>query len=174
MKFVTFASLAVAVNSQDQILATSSTGALNFHWTEDMSCPNSQENIIEIIKEVNGGNKTFEGWAQECAELSYGLSAEYAPCIQAWYLPSGSGSSTDANEPYYGCFAHKGEYLVQYEQSNSLGVNNYDDNNRVAACINDSPKNVAGAYSCNRGPLLGAAGYLTLGAAAALSVASMI
>ena len=56
-----------------------------------------------------------------------------------------------------------------------LGINTNDDNFRVAACVNTSPSDVAGAYSCSRGPLLGAAGYLTLGvAAAALSVASMI
>ena len=84
--------------------------------------------------------------------------------------------------PYYGCQAQKGEYLVQkdlnsddYERiAEEWNVNIYDENNRIAACINDSPKNVAGAYSCNRGPLMGAAGYLTLSAAAALSVASMI
>ena len=53
-------------------------------------------------------------------------------------------------------------------------MNIYDDNNRIAACINDSPKNVAGAYSCSRGPLMIGAEYVTLGAAAALSLASMM
>ena len=53
-------------------------------------------------------------------------------------------------------------------------VNIADENNRIAACINDSPKNVAGAYSCSRGPLMISAEYITLGAAAALSVASMM
>ena len=187
MKFVTFASLAVAVNAQDQILATSSTGALNYHWTEDMNCPNfasatSDEGLVEIIKEGTG-TKTFEGWAQECAELAYGLSAEYAPCIQVMYLPGGASFAADGGaDPWYGCRAyegtvleHKDKYGDEYDilvETGSVNIN--DDNNRVAACINTSPTNVAGAYSCSRGPILGAAGYLTLGAAAALSVASMI
>ena len=185
MKFVTFASLAVAINAQDQILATSSTGALNFHWTEDMNCPNfasDEEALVEVIKEGTG-TKTFEGWAQECAELAYGLSAEYAPCIQAMYLPGGSSFAEDGGaDPWYVCRAYQGTFLEHRDSygdeydvlTESGNVNINDDNNRVAACINTSPTNVAGAYSCSRGPLLGAAGYLTLGAAAALSVASMI
>ena len=77
MKFLAFASLAVAVNSQDQILATSSTGALNYHFTEDMVCPEQPDDVDSVnIKLELGGNKTFEGWAQECAEAAYGLSAE--------------------------------------------------------------------------------------------------
>ena len=78
----------------------------------------------------------------------------------------------------------KGEYLVDmtgFEQSadwdymiDTEGANMDDENNRHAACINTSPKLIPGAYSCSRGPLLLGAGYLTLGAAAALSVASMI
>ena len=54
------------------------------------------------------------------------------------------------------------------------GVNMDDENNRHASCINTSPEGVAGAYSCSRGPLMAGAGYLTLGAAAALSVAAMV
>ena len=78
--------------------------------------------------------------------------------------------------------AYPGEYLVKKDLNGKdmqnlqslRQVNIYDDNNRIAACINDSPKNVAGAYSCSRGPLMIGAEYVTLGAAAALSLASMM
>ena len=95
------------------------------------------------------------------------------------YIPGGydGGSS-----PFYGCGAYKGTYLVEKDilsadmqaLKTSKSVNLNDMNNRMAACINDSPKMVAGAYSCGRGPLMISAEYLTLGAAAALSVATMI
>ena len=181
MKFVTFASIAVAVNAQDQVLATAATGALNYHWTDGYHCPDftTAGNKIETIGTSSASNSTFENWAQECAELAYGLSAEYAPCIQTMYIPGGYGGG---NSPYYGCGAYKGTYLVEKDLlgpdiqnlKNTQGVNINDENNRVAACINDSPKDVAGAYSCSRGPLMISAEYLTLGAAAALSVATMI
>ena len=109
MKFVTLASLATAVNSQEQILATSSTGALNFHWTEDMHCSGTFGDSIPIESLYYGeGTKTFEEFAQECAELAYGLSAEYAPCFEVNYFPAGvSGSS-----PTYYCYALLGDSLV--------------------------------------------------------------
>ena len=45
MKFVTFASLAVStISAQDQVLATSATGALNYHWTEMYHCPDFTTN----------------------------------------------------------------------------------------------------------------------------------
>ena len=135
--------------------------------------------IEDIAINVQSSNQTFENWAQHCAELAYGLSAEYAPCIQTAYIPGGIDGGSD---PYYGCMAYPGEYLVKkdlngkdMQNMQSLRqVNIYDDNNRIAACINDSPKNVAGAYSCSRGPLMIGAEYVTLGAAAALSLASMM
>ena len=119
-----------------------------------------------------------------CAEAAYGLSAEYAPCIMAMYAPSGLDSSANPDEPYYACGAMKGDYLVDMDgfkrsadwdyMETTEGVNMDDMNNKHAACINTSPEGVAGSYSCSRGPLMAGAGYLTLGAAAVLSVASMI
>ena len=96
------------------------------------------------------------------------------------YIPG--GTNQNGGSPFYGCRAYEGEYLVQKDINgpdiqklqSDLGVNINDENNRIAACINDSPANVAGAYSCSRGPLMVNARYLTLGAAAALSVASML
>ena len=81
-----------------------------------------------------------------CAEAAYGLSAEYAPCIQAMYVPGGVDYATVPTEPYYACGAMKGEYLVNmdgFKQSEDWdymetvgGVNMDDENNRHAACIN--------------------------------------
>ena len=121
MKFVTFASIAAAVNAQDQVLSTSSTGALNYHWTEGYHCPDfTTSGKIETIGTSTASNSTFENWAQECAELAYGLSAEYAPCIQTMYIPGGidGGSS-----PYYGCSAFPGTYLVE-KDLNSQDIQN--------------------------------------------------
>ena len=118
MKFVTLASLATAVNSQEQILATSSTGALNFHWTEDMHCPGSFDDNDTIESLYFGeGTKTFEEFAQECAELAYGLSAEYAPCIEVAYFPGGVSGELDdgttfSSSPLYYCVAVLGDSLV--------------------------------------------------------------
>ena len=102
----------------------------------------------------------------------------------ALYAPSGFASASNPNEPYYACGAMKGDYLVDMDGfmrsddytylKDTEGVNMADENNRHAACINTSPDGVAGSYSCSRGPLMGGAGYLSLGAAAALSVAAMI
>ena len=118
MKFVTLASLATAVNSQEQILATSSTGALNFHWTEDMHCPGAFDDSETIETLYFGeGTKTFEEYAQECAELAYGLSAEYAPCIEVGYFAGGvsfeldDGTRDSSNSLYY-CNALLGDSLV--------------------------------------------------------------
>ena len=113
MKFVTFASLVVAVNSQDQVLATAATGALNYHWTEGYHCPDFATGpgpIEDIAISTSASNMTFENWAQNCAELSYGLSAEYAPCVQTMYIPGGINGNGD---PFYGCRAYAGEYLVK-------------------------------------------------------------
>ena len=84
-------------------------------------------------------------------------------------------------QPFYGCGAFEGEYLIEAEKNNAdwtalaaLGLNIDDENNRIAACINSSPPNVAGAYSCSRGPLMIGAEYLTLGAVAALSIAATL
>ena len=56
MKFVTFASLAVAVNSQD--LVTPIPGGLYYHWNEDMLCPDVflEGTLIESIKIEGGGS----------------------------------------------------------------------------------------------------------------------
>ena len=181
MKFFA-ASLAIAaVNSQDQILAGPSTGLLNYHWTEMYHCPDftTVPQIEDIAINSQASNMTFENWAQHCAELSYGLSAEYAPCVQTAYFPGGIDGGS---EPYYGCMAYPGEYLVKGDLNgqdmqnlkNNRQVNINDENNRIAACINDSPPRIAGAYSCSRGPLMIGAEYVTLGAAAALSLASMM
>jgi hypothetical protein len=101
------------------------------------------------------------------------------------YFPGGwnynTADNTGGDAPFYGCGAFLGDTLVDAELNNAdmiylseLGLNLDDENNRIAACINDSPSNVPGAYSCTRGPLLMGAEYITLGAIAALSVASMI
>ena len=87
MKFA-LASLIATAAAQEQVLATSSTGALNYHWTERYHCPDfaTGSGPIEDISSSSAQpsmieDMTFEDWAQHCAELSYGLSAEYAPCI---------------------------------------------------------------------------------------------
>ena len=184
MNFVTFAALFATAQAGTESPNTA-TGALNFLWNDYFNCPDftSADNLVEYM--IRGEqNVTFEGYKQLCAEAAYGLSAEYAPCIMAMYVPGGVLSAADPTEPYYACGAMKGEYLVDmdgFKQSADWdnmevaeGVNMEDENNRHAACINTSPQGIQGAYSCSRGPLMAGAGYLTLGAAAALSVAAMI
>ena len=190
MKFTVLTALVAVAQAQDAglQLGTASSGALNYMWTDYMQCPDftTAENQVEFA--VYGTNtdpfETFENFKQTCAEAAYGWDAESAPCIGVMYIPGGFNyleDGTGSDTPFYGCGAFLGEYLVEAEKNNadhlylqSLGANLDDENNRAAACINDSPANVKGAYSCSRGPLLIGAEYLTLGAAAALSVAAMI
>lgn len=190
MKFTALTALVAVAEAQDAGLqmGTASSGLLNFMWTDYMQCPEftTAENQVEFA--VYGQNldqyENWENFKQTCAEAAYGWDAESAPCIGVMYLPDGfnyNEDGTGADEPFYGCGAFQGEYLVEAEKNNAdmlylttLGANVDNENNRLAACINTSPENVAGAYSCSRGPLLLGAEYLTMGAVAALSIASMI
>ena len=74
MKFVTFAALALTTDAK--------SGALNYLWTDGMVCPDFSDpaNSVETLL-AGGGNQTFNGFKQTCAEAAYGLDSEYAPCI---------------------------------------------------------------------------------------------
>ena len=111
MKFVTFAAIASVTQAGVESPSTA-TGTLNFLWNDFMNCPDFTDstNVVEYL--IQGDhNVTFEGYKQLCAEAAYGLSAEYAPCIMAMYVPSGLDTATNPNEPYYACGAMKGDYL---------------------------------------------------------------
>merc|ERR1712070_369068 len=153
-------------------------------WTEGYLCEDSfgTDQLAEILTgSVTTSNSTFDAFKQECAELAYGLSADYAPCIGAAYLPGGMPTFY-GSEPFYGCRAFKSTTLDEVDDRNpdwdymadEGGANMYDDNNRFASCINTSPPEMAGQYSCSRPAGLLGATSLTLGAAAALTVLSTL
>ena len=180
MKFVTLSAL--AFSSTEAQISSISTGLLNVHWTEGMWCPDATvaDNLVELVIEETTSNLSYENYKQACAEAFYGYSKEEVPCLQASYFPSGMDFATDPDAPYYSCHGYLGEYLVEPTDAewnllaSFAGLNVDDENNQIAGCINNSPEDIAGAYSCWRGPLLIGAEYLTLGAAATLSAISMM
>jgi hypothetical protein len=188
MNFVTFAALFATASAQaTDGSGNSANGALNYIWTNDFQCPDftNTDNQVEFAQYgTDEEGLSFENFKQSCAEQAYGWDAETAPCVSVMYLPGGfnyAADGTGAGDPFYGCGAFLGDTLVEAEKDNSdmiflenLGLNLDDENNRVASCINTSPENVPGAYSCSRGPLLIGAEYLTLGAVAALSIAATL
>lgn len=188
MNFVTFAALFATASAQaSDGSGNSANGALNYIWTNGFQCPDftNTDNQVEFAQYgTDEEGLTFENFKQSCAQQAYGWDAETAPCVSVMYLPGGfnyAGDGTGAGDPFYGCGAFLGDTLVETEKDNSdmlflsnLGLNLDDENNRVASCINTSPENVSGAYSCSRGPLMIGAEYLTLGAVAALSIAATL
>ena len=183
MKFVTLASLASLTYAGVESPNTA-TGGLNYIWTENYLCEDfsNPDNLVEILSgSVTTSNSTFEAWKQECAELAYGLSAEYAPCVGAVYLPAGMPTFY-GDGPFYSCRAFKSTDLDEVDErnpdwdfmANDGGANMFDENNRFASCINMSPPEMAGQYSCSRPAGLLGATSLTLGAAAALTVLSTL
>ena len=193
MKFAVLAALAVtSAGAQMQSARTGSAalGVLNVHWTDSMVCPDwtDSSKLTEFVIENNVSDKTFEAYKQECAEAFYGMSQEEVPCLQAVYFPSGLDVPADSlvpgwapvsGEPYYSCHGYQAEYLVtptdsEWAEIAAAGLNQFDENNKVAGCINNSPGNIDGAYSCWRGPLMAGSAYLAMTATAALSLSAMI
>ena len=193
MKFTVLATLAVSSsNAAMQKTGTSSAamGVLNVHWTDGMTCADWTDStkLTEFVLEINVSDKTFEAYKQECAEAFYGMSQEEVPCLQAVYFPSGLDVPADSlvpgwapvsGEPYYSCHGYQAEYLVtptdsEWAEIAAAGLNQFDENNKVAGCINNSPGNIDGAYSCWRGPLMAGSAYLAMTATAALSLSAMI
>ena len=154
MKYFALAALAVTDINAD-------AGALNVHWTEGYACPDFTDatKLVEFVMPINTSNKTFEGFKQECAEAFYGFSQMEVPCLQAMYFPDGMNLTPDQTAdlpagwnpvdgaPYYSCHGYMGEYIVepttsQWDELAQFGINIHDENNRYAACINNSPENV--------------------------------
>ena len=121
MKFVTLASVATLTQAAVSSSPNTATGGLNYIFTENYMCKDmgaqiDADNLVEILSGTDTtSDSTFEAFKQECAEMAYGLSAEYAPCVGAMYLPAGMPTLYGTG-PFYSCRAYKSEELNKVDE----------------------------------------------------------
>ena len=117
MKFVTLASLATLTSAETVGSPNTATGGLNYIWTDEYMCKDfsNADNLVEILSGSTTSNSTFSAFKQECAEMAYGLSAEYAPCVGSIYLPAGM-PTLYGDGPFYSCRAFSSDKLDKMDE----------------------------------------------------------
>ena len=188
MKYVTLAPLLATVSSLqtidvDEVDDVSTKLGSNVYWRNGFGCPGSMDpdSVIEYIIDSTESNLSFDNYKKACAEAfqSQQSTTDLTPCLQVTYMPGGADYAQDPDKPYYSCNSYDAKSLVKFTDSEwskgaEFGINPYDDNNQVAACINYRRDDIQGLYGCRLGLLHGGSQTLMLGLAYLTGIISLI